>query len=147
MPPWLSTGAAALVGGLVAGGLLILMLSPQAPPRWSSELGPLEDLRSSPGPEAPDGGVGDEALASAVNPPRAGVPAYAIGLPMRKVPFPGQLKPPCELSDQRAINGGCWVGPIANLKPPCGKSTFDYEDGCYVPIFEAPREPPSREPQ
>ncbi len=148
VPVWLSLGAAA-----VAGGLLVMAVSelqrprPNSPavPEWSP--GIAEHVPETPAPETPDGGVGDEALASAVNVPRVGVPLYALGLRMPRQPFPGQTKPPCEPEIQRAINGGCWFGPSGTKKPPCGPKAFDYEDGCYMPVFDAPRAPTSEDPR
>lgn len=92
-----------------------------------------------------DGGVGDEAVTSVVAVPKAGVPIYALGLPMPRQPYPGQKKPPCVPELQRAINGGCWAGPHATKKPPCGPAAFDYDDGCYIPVIDAPRMPTSED--
>jgi hypothetical protein len=107
-----------------------------------------EHMRETPASEAPDGGVGEEALASVVQASRPGSPFYALALPMPRQPFPGQTKPPCEPEiQQKAINGGCWVGPLGTKKPPCGPKAFDYDDGCYMPVYDAPRAPTSEDPR
>ncbi|MFL5347041.1 MAG: serine/threonine-protein kinase [Hyalangium sp.] len=144
VPVWLSVSAAAVAGGLLAMALSALQRpgprSPAAPER-SPDLA--EHVHKTPAHEAPDGGVGDEVLTSAVNVPRAGVPASAMGLPMPKTPRPGQRKPPCERGET-AINGACWVA-VDKEKPPCGPKMFDYEDHCYFASYDAPRQPSSEE--
>jgi eukaryotic-like serine/threonine-protein kinase len=111
-------------------------------PELSSE----REERYVPPVDTPDAGVGEEVLLSAQDVPRAAVPIYGVVRPMPKQPFPGQLKPPCDPDSQRVINGGCWFGPSSGLKPPCGKNAFEYEDGCYVPLFDPPRQPTSDSP-
>ncbi len=90
-------------------------------------------------------GVGDQALSSAVDLPRVGVPLYAMALPMPKKPLPGQRKPPCERGET-AINGACWVH-VGGEEPPCGQKMFEYEGGCYFASFDAPRQPTSEDPR
>lgn len=97
-------------------------------------------------PESPDAGVGDEVLASAEVLPRVGPFISSLGRAMPKQPFPNQRRPPCERGE-RAINGGCWVGPIDLEKPPCGEKMFDYEGRCYFASFDGPRQPTSEEPR
>ena len=61
-------------------------------------------------------------------------------------PFPGQKIPPCDTKyGEEEINGGCWVGPIASVKPPCGP-LFRKGDGCYRPLMAAPPAPQSTVP-
>jgi hypothetical protein len=141
---WLAAGVAAVAA--VVGGLLVAVVlerrhvPPPAPIAWA-----VEEPRHTPLPEAPDAGVGDEALTSAVNVPRVGVPLDALGLPMPKKPQPGQRKPPCERGET-AIYGACWVGVIGE-KPPCGQKMFDYEDRCYFASYDAPPRPTSQDPR
>ena len=86
-------------------------------------------------------------MASAAQSPRPVSPSFALGLPMRREPFPGQKKPPCDAEMlQKTINGGCWVGP-GTKKPPCGPEAFDYDGGCYTPIFKLPHSPTSEDPR
>jgi hypothetical protein len=85
-------------------------------------------------------GVGDQVLSLVVQAPRDVLPHTAVGLPMPKTPFPGQKKPPCEPRMQRAILGECWVR-VGTEKPPCGPTAYDYEEGCYMPVYESPRKP------
>ncbi len=146
-PDWASTAVAALGGGVVASAVLLMAIRSgserSAPaPAWEPSV-----ALEQPTPEVPDGGVGEEALASAAPTARARVPTYALGLPMVKKPFPGQKKPPCDPDTQRAILGACWVGPISSKKPPCGAAAYDFEDGCYVPVVDAPATPTSEEPR
>ncbi|MFL5349473.1 MAG: serine/threonine protein kinase [Hyalangium sp.] len=149
VPAWLSLGAAAVAGGLlVLGWSELVHRGPSAPVVPEPPPDIAEYVHESPTPEAPDGGVGEEALASAVQTPRPGSPAYVLGLPMRREPFPGQKKPPCAPRTQKAINGGCWWGPLGTQKPPCGVEAYDYDNGCYGPVLtlDAPRTPTSEDP-
>lgn len=140
VPAWLALVSAAGVGGSLAAAVLeVRRPHPEPEPRV------VEEQRYMPSPEAPDGGVADDALTSAVNMPRAGVPISAVGIPMPKTPRPGQRKPPCERGET-AINGACWV-EVGREKPPCGSKMFDYEDHCYFASYDAPRQPSSQEPR
>lgn len=134
-------GAAFMLGAFVMALLPIRRQpAPEEPPSpWLST--PEEVTQFTP-----DGGVGEEALSSVQNVPRAVVPPSVLGLRMQKEPLPGQKKPPCEPEIQTVINGGCWVGPLGKRKPPCGSEAFDYDDGCYMPVFPAPRQPTSEPP-
>jgi serine/threonine protein kinase len=142
---WLSWASAAAVGGLIMAFVEHLRRPGPVEPAGQEPARATQDWHA-PAVDTPDAGVSEEALASAQGIPRTGVPAYAIGLPMPKSPFPGQRKPPCDPRTQRAINGGCWTGPIGTERPPCGSSAFDHDDGCYVPFFDAPRAPTSDPP-
>ena len=96
---------------------------------------------------APDAGVAQESLQAAQDLPHAELSSIlSLGRPMPSKPFPGQKKPPCDPRTQRVINGGCWIGPISNAKPPCGNEAYDGDDGCYVPLIVTPRQPTSKEP-
>jgi serine/threonine protein kinase len=135
---WLSWASAAMAGGLLVAAVDLHWPHPPEPGEpW---------LVEQPGPEKADAGVADEALLAVEEVPRATAPTYALGLPMPKTPFLGQRKTPCGSELQRAINGGCWAGPIGSKRPPCGKDGFDHNDGCYLPIFDAPRQPTSKDP-
>jgi len=87
-----------------------------------------------------------EALVSDAEVARLGASASALALPMLKNPLPGQRKPPCEPRTQKAINGACWWVLDPSAKPPCGKSAYDHDDGCYGPVFEGTRPPTSEQP-
>jgi eukaryotic-like serine/threonine-protein kinase len=137
-PSW----AGAFVMGSLVMALLVLLVrpAPEEPhPPW---IATPEEVAQF----APDAGVGEEALASFQNMPRAVLPPSYLGLRMPKEPIPGQKKPPCEPDIQKVINGGCWVGPLGTRKPPCGSEAFDYDDGCYMPVFPPPRQPASGTP-
>jgi eukaryotic-like serine/threonine-protein kinase len=136
LPMWLSWAGAGMLGGLVVVGGAGL---------WRVQgLGPMSvaEERHVPRMDAPDAGVASEALASSEDFPRVGVPVNVMGRSMPKQPFPGQRKPPCEERVEKAINGACWVG-VADEKPPCGPKMFDHEDRCYLPSYDAPRQPAS----
>jgi hypothetical protein len=91
-------------------------------------------------------GVAGEALISIMQAPRTPSPGHVLSLPMPKDPFPGQRRPPCDPKFERAINGGCWTGPIGEWKPPCGGRAVDFDDGCYIPVYNLPRQPTSERP-
>jgi hypothetical protein len=141
-PIWLSWASAAMVGGTLVtiAAELHRSSSPEPEARSASE------ERHVPQRDTPDAGVGDEALLSAQDVPRATALTYGMGRSMPDQPFPNQRKPPCDPISERVINGGCWFGPNGTLKPPCGKNAFEYEDGCYVPMFDPPRQPTSDPP-
>jgi eukaryotic-like serine/threonine-protein kinase len=141
-PIWLSWASAAMVGGTLVTLAAELHWSSSPAPEASSA----SEERYVPQRDIPDAGVGDEALLSAQDVPRAAVPTYGIGRSMPNEPFPNQRKPPCDPDSERVINGGCWFGPSGTRKPPCGKNAFEYEDGCYVPMFDPPRQPTSDPP-
>jgi len=147
VPTWLTwTGASALGAGLMA--LLVLIVVRPAPPpepapNPTSWLATPEEIAQF----APDAGVAQESLQAAQDLPHAELSSIlSLGRPMPSKPFPGQKKPPCDPRTQRVINGGCWIGPISNAKPPCGNEAYDGDDGCYVPLIVTPRQPTSKEP-
>jgi eukaryotic-like serine/threonine-protein kinase len=142
-PSWLSWAGAATMGAALALGIGELR-----PVRGESTapLLPIAEESYVPPAEAPDAGVGEMALASAQAFPRNPAPILALGLPMPKQPFPGQRRPPCDPEVERAISGGCWIGPLASKKPPCGPTWYDYDGGCYAPNLAAPRQPTSDPP-
>ncbi len=147
-PGWASTAVAALGGGLVAGAILLLAIHgsserPAPVPSWE----PSPPL-AQPAPEFPDGGVGEEALASVQDVPKAVYPAMlSLGRPMPASPYPGQRHPPCDPRAERAINGGCWLGPFKGQEPPCGDRMFDYKGECYMASYNAPTTPTSEDPR
>ncbi len=148
VPAWLSLASAAVVGGLlVVASSALLRHGPNSPAPLERSPDIAEHVRETPSPEAPDGGVGDETLASMVQAPRPGTPSYMLGLPMPKAPLPGQRRPPCDPDAEKVINGACWAGPIGTKKPPCGAVMFDHEDGCYIPSVNVPRQPTSEDPR
>ena len=67
----------------------------------------------------------------------------ALGLPMPKKPWPGQARPDaagkCEGKAERAINGGCWIR-LGDIEPPCDARSYEWNGGCYLPMF-----PPRRD--
>jgi hypothetical protein len=137
-----STVAAAMVGGLLVEaslGLRHRAPSPEVRIRIS------EPVRERPAPEAPDGGVGEEVLASAGGLPRVGPFIRSLGRSMPKQPYPNQRRPPCERGE-REIHGACWVIVGAEEKPPCGEKMFDYEGRCYFASFNSQPQPTSEEP-
>jgi serine/threonine protein kinase len=141
-PIWLSWASAAMVGGtLVTIGAEVHRSSSSEPEAWSAS-----EERHVPHRDTPDAGVADEALLSAQDVPRAAALIYGMGRALPKQPYPNQRKPPCDPVSERVINGGCWFPRSGTLKPPCGKNAFEYEDGCYVPMFDPPRQPTSDPP-
>ena len=58
-----------------------------------------------------------------------------------KTPFPEQKLAPCSSPyGEKDLNGGCWVGPFEDIKPPC-KPLFRYGNKCYRPVSKAPPKP------
>jgi serine/threonine protein kinase len=143
LPSWLSWAGAATVGAAVALGIVALR---QGLPDRMAPPSPIAEASPPPPIDAPDAGVGDTALASAQPFPRDPAPVLSLGLPMPKQPFPGQRRPPCAPLLERAINGGCWAGPIESRKPPCGGEGYDYDGGCYIPSLAMTRQPTSDPP-
>jgi len=93
----------------------------------------------------PNAGVGDEALASVQDVPKAVLPGLlSFGRPMPKTPLRGQRKPPCERGET-TIHGACWVW-VGGEKPPCGETMFDYDGRCFKASTDAPRQPTSEQP-
>ncbi|OJH42536.1 hypothetical protein [Cystobacter ferrugineus] len=68
----------------------------------------------------------------------------AIGYPMPKEPFPGQMKPPCGEGAYVEIRGACWYQ--GKQDAPCPKGTAEYEGKCYMPVRAKKPEPRSLEP-
>jgi serine/threonine protein kinase len=89
-------------------------------------------------------GLGDEVPGAPVSTASSKPARSGMGVDMVKKPFPGQHRPPCQKSEVE-INGGCWVR-ISNATPPCGARHFDWDKGCYLPVFELPQPPTSGEP-
>jgi serine/threonine protein kinase len=147
VPDWLSAGAVVVV----VGGLLMLAAwgllrhGPNAPAAPECSPGIAERLVERPAPEAPDGGVGEEALASVEQTPRPGSPSYMLGLPMPKEPLPGQKKAPCALEYEMTALGACWL--VLEKKPPCGNAGHELAGKCVRPSYNAPREPTSEDPR
>jgi serine/threonine protein kinase len=149
-PSWASTATAALGGGLVAGALLLLVLLGGSElgrrPGVETEPPPIaEHIRETPAPEAPDGGVAEEALASAVVVPKDVMPYVSLGMGFPKKPFPGQKKPPCSPRFEREVLGVCWS--ILKGTPPCELDAFDREGECLRAVIVQPRPPASEDPQ
>jgi eukaryotic-like serine/threonine-protein kinase len=149
IPVWLAWAGSSALGALLTlltGYVLLVGFTPWPPPdaeRMEWSLGDA-GVRDTPS-ESADAGVADSSLAAVHGFPTAQPGMRFIGREMPKEPFKGQRRPPCgEL--EVAINGACWVGPIGKKKPPCGNDGFDHDDGCYIPSFNAPRQPTSGEP-
>jgi serine/threonine protein kinase len=143
VPDWLAPALAALAGGFLVAGVLLLSFLLSRP-------GELTPRREEPPHEVahftPDAGVGDEALSTVQDTlPRVGTWVLSLGRAMPPQPFPDQKRPPCERGE-KAIMGACWLGPIADEKPPCGQKMFEYQEGCYFVSFTGPKTPTSGEP-
>lgn len=139
MPVWLSRVGTAVAGGLLVSAFNAFLHRGQMAPEKSLSAPIVEHTYKTPTPDSPDAGVGEGVLASTEVLPRVGPFMLSLGRPMPNQPYPGQRRPPCERGE-RAINGGCWVGPIDMEKPPCGEKMFDYEGRCYFVSFESPRQ-------
>ncbi|KFE69898.1 serine/threonine protein kinase [Hyalangium minutum] len=140
-PLWLSWATAS-----VAGGLLVFAVtefrhggnSPEPVPL------PITEEHHVPPMDAPDAGVGEEALLSVVQAPPVLSATSVVGLPMPKAPQPGQKKPPCDTDYELEALGACWF--ISKKDPPCGAGAYEYDGKCIRATFDAPRSPTSGEP-
>jgi hypothetical protein len=95
--------------------------------------------------EQPDAGtsLGTEGMASvspAETPPAFKERVSNSTNPVPEKPEPGQKRPPCNRSDERAINGGCWA-PLAR-KPPC-EEFYEHDGECYAPVMLGKRRQPT----
>jgi predicted Ser/Thr protein kinase len=68
----------------------------------------------------------------------------SVALEMPKDPFPSQRRPPCERPTIE-IYGGCW-GRLAEAFPPCGNTSYEWKDGCYLPSMVPRRPDTSQQP-
>jgi len=134
--------SASLVGALVMAVVMLLWVRPAPPePKPTPWLATPEEVAQF----APDAGVGDEALASVQDVPRAVMPlVLTVGVAMPKKPFDGQRKPPCDPDTEIAVLGACWA--VLKKEAPCGPKAFDYEGRCLRASFDAPRQPTSQQP-
>jgi hypothetical protein len=137
-------GATVALGvvGMVLGACAFLFVGSRLCERLAASQPLSAEIREAPA-ETPDGGVGEEVLASVEDMPRPGVPLYVLGVPMPKQPLPGQRKPPCDRGET-SLNGACWVW-VGGEQPPCGAKMFDHDGKCYFASYDAPREPTSRD--
>jgi serine/threonine protein kinase len=95
-----------------------------------------------------DGGTADlgtEALASVSMESKVPLSWAVVAARVPKDPLPNQRKPPCNLDGEVEIRGGCWL-TSPRKKPPCEDNFYEWDGGCYLPIFTQPRAPTS-EPQ
>ncbi|HYH98542.1 MAG TPA: hypothetical protein VD972_21495, partial [Hyalangium sp.] len=148
VPAWLSWVGSSAVGGLVAAGVLLMVLLPlQLRQEQDPEPEPAPWLATpeEPAQFATDGGVAEEALAGVQDVPGVVMPLIlAVGKPMPDQPFPGQRKPPCDPDTQLVVYGACWS--VLKKEAPCGPNAYDYEGRCLLPFFTSPRKPTSGEP-
>lgn len=140
-PLWLSWASAAMVGG----ALVALAVEPRRPRLPEPDFGSVsvsEEWHMPPA-EAPDGGVGEEAMISVAQRPRPPSPFSRVSVPMPKAPLPGQKKPPCTRAEQEVL-GVCWV--VLIVKPPCEREGYEYDGKCLRAVVDPPREPTSQQP-
>ena len=135
--------AGALAVGVLAGVLLPPLFSRRGSKEPPEQLAAVEreEREDADGAEQSvglaDGGVDDSVLAAAEKAAPYGVPADVLGQPLPKRPQPGQRRPPCLPTYQRAINGLCWW---INGPPPC-EDSYEHEDRCYTPVVPTTRPP------
>jgi hypothetical protein len=150
-PVWLAWAGSSTLGALLALGIwsfTLLTMRPGVPERvdlvrWEER----EDAGVKDTPTGlADAGVEDAMLVAVYAFPVVQTGSLPLAREMPRAPFQGQRKPPCDPDAEKVINGACWTGPIGTKKPPCGNAMFDYDEGCYIPSFNAPRQPTSGEP-
>ncbi len=123
--PWLLAGA----GAAVAAGLALTL--------WSRPPEPAEVKQSLEVTEA----ARDEPIVFSDG--QDSTPQI-IGYPMPDAPFKQQRRPPCLKGTEVEIRGGCWV-PL-EYRPPCPRSTAEYEGKCYIPVGKKDPPPTSLQP-
>jgi serine/threonine protein kinase len=139
-PIWLSWASAAMVGGT----LVALTVDERRTNQPEPVLQSVHEERYVPPAEAPDAGVGEEALLSIEPIPHPPMPAYVVSRAMPKTPFPGQKRPPCSPRFEREALGACWI--VLKAPPPCESEGYEYGGECVRATFEAPRIPTSEPP-
>jgi eukaryotic-like serine/threonine-protein kinase len=136
----LTLGCCSLLGCAVMA-FVVLLARPAPEGSHAPWLVPSEEMAQF----VPDTGVGQEALSSVQDLPRAVMPlVLPVGVPMPKKPFDGQRKPPCDPDTEIAVMGACWA--VLKKEAPCGPKAFDYEGRCLRASFDAPRQPTSDPP-
>lgn len=70
--------------------------------------------------------------------------AAVITYPMPPRPFKRQALPPCVVSSEVEINGGCWA--TLEQKPPCGANYAEHQGKCYIPVHKKDPLPQSQQP-
>jgi hypothetical protein len=143
-------GLLAVAGTLAAGLLAVVLLPPFSgldvkEPAQLAEAEEAEEEEAGADERAvglADGGV-DEVLVAAEARPAYGGPAYGLVAPLPKTPLPGQRRPPCLPTYQRAINGLCWW--IMPKPPPC-EDAYEHDNKCYTAVVPNTRQPTSEEP-
>ncbi len=123
--PWLLAGA----GVAVAAGLA-LTLWPRPP----------ESTETQQSPAVAEAAL-DEPIVFSDQEDSA---PQVIGYPMPDEPFKEQMRPPCLKGTAVEIRGGCWV--TLEARPPCPRSTAEYEGKCYMPVRKKDPPPTSLQP-
>jgi serine/threonine protein kinase len=141
--PWLAAGAVTLTSTVLLLGLPsnrheFEEFEDETPPRAESRESQDAGVASEEAVGLADAGV-EESLASVAARQSAGTEPAWIGREIPKDPQPGQRKPPCTLPRETTIRGTCWI----LVPPPCLKSDFEWENRCYMPSYNAPRQPTS----
>ncbi|HEX8702811.1 MAG TPA: serine/threonine-protein kinase [Myxococcaceae bacterium] len=106
---------------------------------------PEENQAEKPKAGTADGGtayLGEEALAAVSVESKVPLSLRGAVAGKLKGPLPGQRKPPCNLAGEVEIRGGCWL-THPSKKPPCEDNFYEWDGGCYLPIFSQPRVPTS----
>jgi serine/threonine protein kinase len=147
LPTWITWAGSSALGALLAMSVWSLTMS-AARPRESSNALVGSDGQEDAGVRDVTSGLADagvdDIMASVHEFPAVHDPPY-LAREMPKDPLKGQRKPPCDERGEKAINGACWY-PVADERPPCGPTLFDFEGRCYAPTFNGARQRTSEEP-
>jgi hypothetical protein len=81
-------------------------------------------------------GLGDNSLTEAASEPKPEKHAGGIRMDIPPKPLNGQRRAPCPKGDVE-IRGGCWA-KLETQAPDCQKYAYEWNGGCYVPVFPAP---------
>jgi eukaryotic-like serine/threonine-protein kinase len=138
----LFVGLSGVSAGVASAVVLALLMRPSVP---TPDPTPWRATPEEVAPFAADGGVAEEALASAQGESRGTFPPILhLGRAMPKSAYPGQKKPPCDPNAELDALGACWI--IMAMLPPCGSSGFEYNGRCVFPNMLLPRQPISEQP-
>ncbi|WP_225414377.1 serine/threonine protein kinase [Stigmatella hybrida] len=136
---WIPWATAAVSAALVVS--LAWMLEPASEDGTAAKQG---QAREGTERDAGTVGLADAVMDAPSQEALRGEASPRLSLDMPKQPFPGQRQPPCE-KPLVAVNGGCWVR-TGDVVPPCGANSYEWKEGCYVPMFPPPRPHTSHPP-
>ncbi len=108
-------------------------------------------LLAREGEESQEGGddpmdMGSAALSSAAPLPEEAFrrAVRAVSLKVPNTPLKGQIRPPCDPTQEVEINKGCWIPGTSQA--PCPRGWYEWKGFCYSPLMTTERAPTSEDP-